>query len=125
MQIKNDEHARVGSHATDGLQVGETALGEMLAVVVDNAFVQPVAYRNTQRVEAVGGHAVDVVLCQPGLPVVLENRVSLVLSERADAVKLGCLVAAAHRVPGAGCHPWLKNKVGSRADAADGALGVE
>lgn len=53
MQVDDDVEAGVTGPAADLLEIGQAALGEVLAVAVDDVFLYPVADGNADGVQAV------------------------------------------------------------------------
>lgn len=119
VKINNDIHASITRPTTYLLEICKSTIREVLAVILQ-AFVNPVSDRNTDSVETVADHLVDIILSDPSRPVCRPNRISLALTQSAHAIKFGTGVVAAHIVvPLVACHPWLNNELGPEIDASN------
>jgi hypothetical protein len=119
MQIYDDIHARITCPPANVLEIVHPPFGEVLRVRVDKILLEPVPYRDADCVEPVLYHLADIVLRDPGLPVVRKRLVSSLLSESHHAVELGLLPTTAHVAPCRVGHPRLDDKVAAKVDAAD------
>lgn len=91
----------------------------MLAVGVNDVFINPVSKRNSNCIEAVTSDLGDIVLGDPTTPMCLECGIGCSLAKGQDTVKLTDLTCAAHCGPFVVHHPWLNDKKTAEIDTAD------
>lgn len=125
MQIYDDIHARITCPPANVLKILHSPLWEVFRVRVDKIFLEPIPYWDADCVDPVLYHLADIVLRDPGPPVVCKGLVSSLLPESHHAVELGLLPTTAHIAPCRAGHPRLDDKVAAKVDAADLIRGRE
>lgn len=119
VQVDDDVESHISGPVADLREVRKGALGEVLAVPVDDVLPQPVPHGDADRVQTVALHLKDVIPGDPPTPVALEGRVGRILAQMHHAVELGLLPAAAHAAPLGLADPRLEDEEGAQIDAAD------
>ncbi|KAI6764713.1 hypothetical protein HG531_012600 [Fusarium graminearum] len=84
--------------ADNAIKMPDAASGPVFAIL-DNVFVHPVPYRNANGIETKTCNLLDVIFCDPSLPVLFKGGVGFGLTNTLDTLPLVIVGAAAHGLP--------------------------
>lgn len=125
VQVEDDIESGIFCPTTYTLEIGEAALGEVLAVLVNDVLINPIAERNTNGIKPETGDLGDIFLGNPASPMCLEGGVGCTLPEFRCAVELAILAPTAHLTPFFTHHPWLNDEPTAKIDPANFSAGGE
>ncbi|KAI6756966.1 hypothetical protein HG530_011564 [Fusarium avenaceum] len=99
-RVETDKHVNTVLLAPtyDTVKMPDTTSGPVFASL-DDVLVHPVSYWNTYGIETKTCNLFNIVLCDPGLPVLFESGVGFVLTDTLNALPFIIVSAAAHGLP--------------------------
>src|SRR6478752_1135701 len=100
------------------VKMPDAAAGPVFAFM-DDILVHPVSNRDANGIETKTCNLLDVIFCDPSLPVFLEGGVGFVLTDAFDACPFVVVGTAAHVLPRFFGHPSFDYKLRAEIDAAD------
>lgn len=118
VKIHNDIDAGIVAPTDQAVEVCDASTRKGLALL-DKIFTDPEANGDADRVETKTLDLANVVLRDPGVPMLLERGIGGVLAKLLDARPLIVETTATHAGKLIRGHPWLDDELGTEIDTAD------
>lgn len=117
VKVHNDIDPGVVAPPNQTVKVLNSSTGEELAIL-NKIISNPKANWNADRIETQTLNLVNVILADPGVPMLLEGGIGGILAELLDTRPLVIEPAAAHAREFVRGHPWLNDELRAKIDAA-------